>query len=74
MSDTRRWWWEFNPRNMNHPYLSSSWLDEREFYVGLAWGNGNSDPVWAIERRFRLPERLGRVVDRWYACRAKPSP
>ena len=54
---------QLDTSNVNRP---SVWLmgdeDPRYVTVNLDWSNGNSDPVWAVWHRIRVPRRLGRRV------------
>lgn len=38
----------FCPSAINRPYLRWDRWDGGG-YIGLSWGNGNSDPVWSID-------------------------
>ena len=37
-----RWW------PINRPHLQADVIGPGRYYIGLSWGNGNSDPVWSI--------------------------
>lgn len=56
--------------SISRPHVQAFWMDDREWVLALSWGSPGSDPVWLVERSGRVSERVGRVLDRWYARRA----
>lgn len=44
--------WSLNLSSINLPRISGDWADEDRYWVGITWGDGNSDPVWSAELTF----------------------
>lgn len=63
----RYWWWTWTHGRwhfrldlsaIHRPQFTWVWGTDRNLSIGLAWGNGNSDPVWGAEVAVKVPERL----------------
>ena len=50
-----RWTATVCPSSVNLPRLRWYWWDATEGHLDLSWGNGNSDPVWSVSVRLRVP-------------------
>ncbi len=66
-----RWTIEISSQNLNRPILDIGWTDLGGGYIALTYGNGNSDPVLLLERRWFVPLRLKPHVDRYYDWRER---
>jgi len=55
---------EWNAWAINRPHLTVCWLDDGVYEVAVSWGNGNSDPVWLVNVKVRLPRWAVRYLDR----------
>lgn len=63
------WYIEANYWPISRPNFQASWIDERQWFISLSWGTPGCDPVWTVEYRRTLGERVGKLADRWYARR-----
>lgn len=57
----------FEPRAIHRPYVGFDWYDNRTFGLTAGWGSRYSDPTLGLCLTVELDDRLGRLVDRWYA-------
>lgn len=46
------------PSSINLPRLHWLWETETDLLLWADWGNGNTDPVWSLDLRIRLPRKV----------------